>query len=43
MNYEKEVEMKPIWKVEKLVLLFAVSKDHMNTGSYLDTKSARDA
>ena len=41
IDYEKEADIKPIWKAEKIVLLWAVSKEHRDVGSFIRTRNIK--
>lgn len=42
VDYEKAVEIKPIWKAEKVVLLWAIGRGHQHIGSYISTGNVKD-
>lgn len=43
VDYEKAVEIKPIWKAEKVVLLWAIGRGHQHIGSYISPGNVKDA
>lgn len=43
VNFEKAVDIKPIWKAEKVVLLWAIGRGHQHVGSYISTGNVKDA